>query len=75
MMQTTANPSEAERDAQPLHVRTRYGSKVHLAYAGSSVTFCGVWLRAPAQRFRVDAPVTCRHCGAGQATTTTDNTP
>lgn len=33
---------------KPILCRTRTGKKVHLAYAGSSVTNCGHWLRVSA---------------------------
>ncbi len=50
-------------------VRTRTGTKVHAGSAGSSVTFCGVWLRVNGTHMRVRGTVAkanlCRSCYAG----------
>lgn len=49
-------------------VKTRYGKETHWSSAGSSVTICGVWLRASAQYFRVRGAKlpTCEKCNTPQ---------
>ena len=46
--------------------KTKYGSKVHLAYPGSSLTKCGHWLKFNAEKMRVTGEIKhnykCRKC-------------
>lgn len=47
---------------EDIRVVTRSGSKVHVGSPGSSVTACGVWLRADARHFETERAVTCVKC-------------
>lgn len=49
------SPTTEMPTAHELLVRTRHGKKVHIASEGSSVTYCGVWMKVSAQHMAVDS--------------------
>lgn len=65
-----AKPNNTVTDTNPIACRTRTGKKIHRAYSGSSVTWCGVWLRTNASNMQIHldntpscfSPAFCEHC-------------
>lgn len=51
---------------KPLICRTKTGKKLHKAYAGSSVTHCGHWLKVSAIHYQVEKAFVVKALEKGQ---------
>lgn len=50
--------------ADYIAVRTKSGNKIHLAYAGSSSTVCGVWMKVNAASRKTSGKISCERCAS-----------